>query len=291
MSTHANDSTGTLSAEALANLPGLVAANAHLRVACAEVGGRRVWIKRYDVERMPYGKVLHALASPLLPMFLRSSVRAQGQAGLERERNKMERFRTAGFPVAGILYSEPSVLVLSDVGATAQKRLCDLLCVDAAAHDDLLVKLARALGEAHRAGLCHGRPHPRDMFLQDDRVGFLDFEEEPEAVMDLPMAQARDLWLLFLQISSRAALPGTQMRAFSAWRGAAPAAVVPALSRLVGFFHRWMTPLRLLPENLLGKDALYAVQATSFLKSALDAAPASASSLQATGRERPRGQS
>jgi hypothetical protein len=52
-----------------------------------------------------------------------------------------------------------------------------------------------------------------------------------------------------------------------------------------------MAPLRLLPENMLGKDALYAVKATSFLKSALDAAAAPASSLQATGRERPRGQS
>lgn len=289
MTGHANDMTGALSAEDLASLPGLLAANAHLRIVPLIVGGRRVWVKRYDVERMPFGKVLHALASPLLPVFLRSSPRRQ--SGLERERRKMERFRSAGFPVCDILFADKAALVLSDAGESAQKRLGELRSMDAAAHDDLLVKLAQALGEAHRAGLCHGRPHPRDMFLRDDRVGFLDFEEEPEAVMPLPMAQTRDLWLLFLQVSVRAALPGTQMRAFSAWRAAAPAAVVPALAQLVGFFHRWMAPLRLLPENMLGKDALYAVKATSFLKSALDAAPAPASSLQATGRERPRGQS
>ncbi len=289
MTGHANDMTGALSAEDLASLPGLLAANAHLRIVPLIVGGRRVWVKRYDVERMPFGKVLHALASPLLPVFLRSSPRRQ--SGLERERRKMERFRSAGFPVCDILFADKAALVLSDAGESAQKRLGELRSMDAATHDDLLVKLAQALGEAHRAGLCHGRPHPRDMFLRDDRVGFLDFEEEPEAVMPLPMAQARDLWLLFLQVSFRAALPGTQMRAFSAWRAAAPAAVVPALAQLVGFFHRWMAPLRLLPENMLGKDALYAVKATSFLKSALDAAPAPASSLQATGRERPRGQS
>ncbi|EXL09154.1 hypothetical protein [Aquamicrobium defluvii] len=291
MTGHANDMTGALSAEDLASLPDLLAANARLRVVPLIVGDRRVWVKRYDVERMPFGKVLHALVSPLLPVFLRSSSRARGQSGLERERRKMERFRSAGFPVADILFADKAVLVLSDAGEVAQKQLDDLRCVNAAAHDDLLVKLAQALGEAHRAGLCHGRPHPRDMFLRGDRVGFLDFEEEPEAVMPLPMAQARDLWLLFLQISSRAALPGTQMRAFATWRAAAPAAVVPALAQLVGFFHRGMAPLRLLSENLLGKDALYAVKATSFLKSALDAAPAPASSLQATGRERPRGQS
>src|SRR5690606_32917235 len=267
----------------------LLAANAHLRVACVEVEGRRLWIKRYDVERMPFGKVLHALVSPLLPVFLRSSPRRQ--SGLERERRKMERFRSAGFPGSDILFAAKAALVLSDAGESAQKRLGELRSMDAAAHDDLLVRLAQGLGGAHRAGLCHGRPHARDMFLRDDRVGFLDFEEEPEAVMPLPMAQARDLWLLFLQISSRAALPGTQMRAFAAWRAVAPATVVPALAQLVGFFHRWMAPLRLLPENLLGKDALYAVRATSFLKSALDAAAAPASSLQATGRERPRGQS
>jgi len=289
MTGHANDMTGALSAEDLASLPALLAANAHLRVVPLIVGDRRVWVKRYDVERMPAGKVLHALVSPLLPVFLRSSPRAQ--TGLERERRKMELFRCAGFPVADVLFADSAALVLSDAGEVAQKQLDELRCVNAAAHDDLLVKLAQALGEAHRAGLCHGRPHPRDMFLRQERVGFLDFEEEPEAVMPLPMAQARDLWLLFLQISSRAALPGTQMRALSAWRTAAPAAVVPALARLVGFFHGWMAPLRLLPESLLGKDALYAVKATSFLKNALDAEPAPAPSLQATGRERPRGQS
>lgn len=285
------DSTDMLSAEGLATLVRLLAANARVRVARADVDGRHVWIKRYDVERQPFGKLLHRAISPLVPIFLRSSRAAPGSLGVERERRKMNLFREAGLPVADIMFGNEAVLVLSDVGRVTQARLGDLHATDPAAHDALLVKLAEGLGDAHRAGLCHGRPHPRDMFLRGGRVGFLDFEEEPEAVMPLAMAQARDLWLLFLQITARAIAPDTPAHAFAAYRGAAPAAVLPPLVRLVAFFHRWLTPLRLLPETLLGKDALYAVKATSFLKHALDAEPASAPSLLATGHERPRGQS
>lgn len=291
-----DDSTDMLSAEGLATLTRLLAANAHARVARADVDGRRVWIKRYDVERQPFGKRLHRAISPLLPVFLRSSRAAPGSLAVEREKRKMNLFRQAGFAVAGMVFGNEAVLVLSDVGRVAQARLGDLHAADPAAHDELLVTLAQGLGEAHRAGLCHGRPHPRDMFLPasaagEGGVGFLDFEEEPEAVMPLAMAQARDLWLLFLQITARAILPDTPARAFGAWRDIAPAEVLPPLARLVAFFHRWLAPLRLLPETLLGKDALYAVKATSFLKNALDAEPASAPSLQATGHERPEGQS
>lgn len=291
-----DDSTDMLSAEGLATLVRLLAANARVRVARADIDGRHVWIKRYDVERQPFGKLLHRAISPLLPVFLRSSRAAPGSLGVERERRKMNLFREAGLPVADIVFGNEAVLVLSDVGRVAQARLGDLHSADPAAHDALLVTLAEGLGDAHRAELCHGRPHPRDMFLPDPakgdgRVGFLDFEEEPEAVMPLAMAQARDLWLLFLQITARAISPDTPAHAFAAYHGAAPAAVLPPLARLVAFFHRWLTPLRLLPETLLGKDALYAVKATSFLKNALDAGPASAPSLQATGQDRPRGQS
>lgn len=203
----------------------------------------------------------------------------------------MAQFRAAGFPVADVVFANQSVLVLTDVGDVTQKALTHTAAEDPVRHDDLLVDLAQALGEVHRVGLCHGRPHPRDMFLRDGRVGFLDFEEEPEAVMPLPMAQARDAWLLFLQISPRAALPETQARALAAYRAAAPLEVIPALRTLTTFFARAMAPLRLVPNGLIGKDGRRAIDATDFLSRALGTALPSNSKVSVTGRERPRGQS
>ncbi|MGG2477507.1 serine/threonine protein phosphatase, partial [Rhizobium sp. BR5] len=38
-------------------------------------------------------------------------------------------------------------------------------------------------------------------------IGFMDFEERPQDVMPLATAQARDIWLLFLQVATRACNP------------------------------------------------------------------------------------
>src|SRR5690606_39575859 len=68
----------------------------------------------------------------------------------------------------------------------------------------MLVEMAGALGRVHARGLCHGRPHPRDLFrTADGRWGYLDFEEEPEASMPLAAAQAREVWLMFMEIAGR----------------------------------------------------------------------------------------
>ncbi|OJU51827.1 MAG: serine/threonine protein phosphatase [Mesorhizobium sp. 61-13] len=283
--------TDMLSADGLATLLRLIVAQASLRVSRASVDGRLVWIKRYDVEAKPLAKRLHSLISPLLPAFLRSSPTTGPAEAIAREMRKLASFRAAGFAVPDLVFSNQSVLVLSDVGEVVQKTLVDSLPADPARHDDLLVEVAKALGEAHRAGLCHGRPHPRDMFLRDGRIGFLDFEEEPEAVMTLAMAQARDAWLLFLQISPRAVLPETQARALAAYRAAAPLEVIPALRTLTTFFARAMAPLRLVPNGLIGKDGRRAIDATDFLSWALGTALPSNSKVSVTGRERPRGQS
>jgi hypothetical protein len=283
--------TEVLSADGLATLLRLVVAQGALRVSRATVDGRLVWIKRYDAERKSLAKRLHALVSPLLPVFLRSSARTNAAEAVERETRKLAKFRAGGFAVADVVFANQSVLVLSDVGEVAQKTLARALAADPARHDDLLIDLARALGEAHRAGLCHGRPHSRDMFVREGRIGFLDFEEEPEAVMPLTMAQARDAWLLFLQISPRATLPETPARALAAYRAAAPLEVIPALRTLTNFLARAMAPLRLVPHGLLGKDSRYAIEATSFLSRALSTSVLPNSPVSVTGRERPRGQS
>ena len=243
---------------------------ARVRLSAAEIDGRAVWIKRFDAERRPMAKVLHALLSPLLPSFLRSSPAANAAGLAAREARKSAAFRAAGLPTPAIVHRGGAVLVLSNVSEIVEPTLHRLHDSDAAAHDALLVEMAAALGRVHAARLCHGRPHPRDMFRGVEGWGFLDFEEEPEASMPLEVAQARDVWLAFMQIASRAMHEGTNDRAFAAWQAEAPAEIVPQLRRIVSFTAFFLPLLRLLRPIGLGKDGRRLLDGTTFLRAALE---------------------
>jgi len=282
----------TLSPEGLATLLRLLATGTRKRVSSKRIDGHTVWIKRYDVEGETLPKRLHHLLSPLLPHHFRASERVDSAGFIDREIRKMKAFREAGFPVAEVMFRNDRVLVLSDAAEIAQNALNRLRDSDPIAHDNLLVGAAAALGRLHRAGLCHGRPHPRDMFVRDGRWGFIDFEEEPETAMPLASAQARDVWLLFLQISSSALLPATEKRALAAYRAAAPAGIFRPLRSIVGFFAPLVPPLRLLEKLTLGSDGRRLLKATAFLNTALasiGSVGGRATSSPAIGRDRPKG--
>ena len=183
-------------------------ANGTQRVERVALSFGAVWIKRYGTERPPvWTRAQTALARLFGQPFLRPSPTLDGKGMIAREIRRIEAFAAQGVPVPQVLYSSGSALVLSDVAPTVTARLDVLRDTDPAAHDALLVACAAHLGALHGKGLCHGRPHPRDFFVAGERsIGFMDFEEEPEAAMPLATAQARDLWLLFLQLTDRARL-------------------------------------------------------------------------------------
>ena len=261
-----------LEADDLRSLLALLVQSQGKRISSAVIGDHRVWIKRYDAERRPLPKRLHSLISPSLPYPFLRSPKDVGEAGMaDREEQKMNAFRQAGFQVPMIVYRQGPVMVLSDVAPIIQDRLDQLHRTDPQRHDALLIHCARALGEAHAAGLCHGRPHPRDFFEKNGVAGFLDFEEEPETVMPLAVAQARDVWLLFFQVTAQACLAETPQQAFVSYRAIAPSAVIPELNRIIGFFRFTIAPLRLFRRIFLGGDGERLLRAMEFFDANLDA--------------------
>lgn len=267
---------GRLSRRGTEQLLKLLAARPR-RLSSAEIDGRIVWIKRFDTEKRPIAKRLHALLSPLLPMaFLRASPVADAAGLAAREARKVESFTAAGFATPAILWRGGAVLVLSQVAQIAEPELARLQAAgDVTGHDALLVEMAALLGRVHAAGLCHGRPHPRDMFrMADGTWGLLDFEEEPEAVMPLAVAQARDVWLLFMQVASRTRDGEARTAAFDAWRAQAPAAVAPELRRAVAVLSILVPGLKFLRPLGLGKDGLRMLDSLLFLRAALCVSPA-----------------
>lgn len=270
MSGNSDYSEKVLSDEDTAELLKLVAVGSRARLSSAELDGQTVWIKRFDTQSHPLAKRLHVWISPLLPwVFLRSSRKATGAAMARREARKAARFQAAGFATPRVLFVNDAVLVLTDVGEMADRMLSRLRRRDPERHDRLLVGMAAALGRVHSRNLCHGRPHPRDLFVSGENWGYLDFEEEPEAVMPMATAQARDVWLLFMHVAGKALHPGTAARALAAYRNAAPAGVMPELRRIVSFFSTFLPALKALARIGLGRDGRALLASTGFLREEL----------------------
>lgn len=285
MDTTPNDNGEELSQEGLEALLRLIVESERRRVTSVEVDGRTVWIKRYGVEARSFPKWLHRAISSFLPQpFLRSSPAASAAGLAEREKRKAAAFHAAGFPVVTILYGQGDIIAMSDAGTIVQQELTRLRNSDRERHDDMLVGCAAAVGRIHAAGLCHGRPHPRDMLIKGRRFGFLDFEEEPEASMPIATAQARDVWLLFLQISGQAIDPETPARAFATYRKLAPPAILRELRSIVSFFSLFSPFLRA-SRRFLGRDGQRLLAGTSFLKSALSTDEGSHSTMPAASGE------
>ncbi len=240
------------------------------RISSAEIGGRKVWIKRYDAERLPIAKWLHGRANAALKPwpYLKSSLILPAAGMALREQRKHAAFRAAGFRVPDILFANDRAMITVDIGMSLDDTLRSG-GRDGARHDGLLVDAAASLGSLHAAGLCHGRPHLRDCYLAQGTIGYIDFEEEPEAVMPLAHAQGRDAWLAFFHVVTRAMDASTPSTALEAYRDAAPAETVAALGDLVGAFSRISPLLSLASKVHDGGDLRRLRAATGFFQAAL----------------------
>ncbi|WP_377291502.1 serine/threonine protein phosphatase [Rhizobium sp. SG2393] len=237
------------------------------RVERLELADRTVWIKRYaGREGLMRVRAQSLLARLLGEPMLRPSPVLSPDRMIGRETGKMAAFKAAGFRTAGIVYRGPRALVLENLGRNLGGDMRDARG-EPVSHDALLVRCATEIGRLHRAGLCHGRPHPRDFVITaDDAFAFLDFEEDPEAVMPLASAQARDVLLLFLQIATRSLLPETPERAYAAWAAQATPAAVAELSRIVARLAPLLVPVRAVQRIRPGQDVARFIAAVETLQ-------------------------
>lgn len=238
------------------------------RIERVPLSSHLVWIKRYGTEKPSVWRYLQAILSRIIPVdFLRPCACLTPREMAERETRRIGLFAEQGIAVPKVLYASNGAIMLTDAGITVQRRLGQLKGAgDPVAHDDLMVACAAELGRVHGRGLCHGRPYPRDMFFAGDRLGFMDFEEDPQTVMPLAVAQARDIWLLFLQIATGSCLGReTQNRAYDAWSREAPAAARAELQRMIRFLGGFLFLARLIGRVHMGSDLQRFIVATSFL--------------------------
>lgn len=231
------------------------------------------FLKRFDMEPPSPAMRLHVrLSRHLPPGPWSASPLLEGAALADREQRKRRAFEAAGQPVPRVLHEDRTSVETADCGPSLEMRLrAHAKAGEREAHEALLVRAARALGLLHRAGLCHGRPHPRDMALRGEEVVWFDLEEEPEAAMPLVDAQARDLWLLFLQICGRALDGATPALALNSYRAAAGTTSLRALRRPMRILRPLLPPLRMAARVHAGSDLRRLLLACAFLGTALAA--------------------
>lgn len=243
-------------------------AGGNRRVQRVVLSDRAVWIKRYMDRRFaPAHQALSLIARLGGMPGLRPSPHLDAAGMIERECRQIDAFRTHGFTVPEVLYRSRSALVLSDLGPSVGAQLVAMRQQDPDGHEALVERCGLELGRVHGAGLCHGRPHPRDFALPDGQFGFFDFEEDPAAVMPLAMAQARDVWLLLLDTTTRALSATTPIATLAAWRRFRPENAEFALAELVSRLARLLPVVHLMLRVRTGRDLERFVRATEFLTS------------------------
>lgn len=237
-------------------------------------GGMNVWIKDFSYETVRLGQRVHRLVSAFIRMeLLRPSPSVDAAGLVDRELRKQSAFARSGIGVPDMERLSDTRLAVADAGKTLMARMDALRAAGHAdRHDDLLVLAAHALSQAHAAGVCHGRPHPRDMGLADGQVLFFDFEEEPEAVMSMASAQARDTMLLFTQIVALAMNPSTAQKAFDVYRDGAPADTLDVLASLRRPVRHGARVGRLAARLHAGKDLVRFLNSVEFFERALPVA-------------------
>jgi len=158
------------------------------------IDGQRAWLKQY-------GEGSRALALGALGFItrlfhlhaLRPPPHRGGVAARDIEARRIAELRAQAVNVPQVLGTGRAALVLSDNGRSLATCLRE---TDDAGRDRLVALALQAIARSHAQGAYFGQPLPRNMTFDGESIGFIDFEEDPLEVMDLPQAQARD-WLMF----------------------------------------------------------------------------------------------
>lgn len=236
-----------------------------------EIDGQRVWFKKGGTGKRTFWHLLQGwIASALKKPVLAVTAIPEGVNAAKQEAENLQKFLQQGIRVPDVLAGNDQMLAVSHLGTTFSHLLDETK--DLEERKRLLLMAIEGVAAMHSKGLVHGRPYLRDIILCDDgKVGFIDLEEDPLAVMDFHQAQARDVWLFLCSAAKYARHPDNKltfnnvlMKAlFRAYRTKADSKTLTALGELTDFL---MPIANFLQTDflwrLIGSDARHAVIAT-----------------------------
>lgn len=154
--------------------------------------GQKLWIK-WTVP--PKAKIYHRFQYVFrwIHPLIRPTVCMGGTAALSQEMQRLKYLKQKQVCVPTILGFTQTYMILSDLGPSFTELLKD--AVDPVT---LLNKAALGIADLHKSGEYCSTGLLRDMTVFRTNVGFLDLEENLEAVMDISAAQTRNVLLFWL---------------------------------------------------------------------------------------------
>lgn len=159
--------------------------------------GTRVWLRR-AAGRNPLWlyRVLGAVVAVLRLPVLRPVPNLGGTAALAIEVRRLRELAAAGVCVPDVLAQEESAVLLGDVGGITVQAALEQ--ADSAAALRIWAAGLAAIAQVHQVGQYLSQAFARNMLWRDDAtVAFIDFEDDPAAVLPLAHCQCRD-WLCYL---------------------------------------------------------------------------------------------
>lgn len=227
------------------------------------------WVKRAEPAAKNRWRNVIRCTTTLVPWPLLRSTATSGDCdSVQGEAARLQRWRAAGLPVPELLEAGREYFVTADAGQSLRSWLREE--GDAALRLKAVTHAARALGELHRTGFCHGRPFLKDIVFDGRQVTFVDLEEDPVQVMPLVTAQTRDLMLFVMSFTAslgeRHARSELKQIAAVYWEHNPSARLRRVLRRNLRAIWWAALPLRLCPDRWLGRDGRQVVRGLAVLR-------------------------
>ncbi|MBE70835.1 MAG: hypothetical protein CMO07_08910 [Thalassospira sp.] len=235
---------------------------------------RRIWVKQAVPAKHKVWHSVQRFAANItgIPL-LRPTVSPGGQKGLESEAATLRKLTSLGVLVPDLIDVGENWIAIGDNGRILKTCIED--DVDKGNDDAIrrhVVDAGAALARLHGEGVAHGAPLLRNMTLRDDhQIGFIDFEEDPNARMPVIDAQARDILLFVFSIQrefkKRPELLRAGWQAYVEAAGETAPQLVPLrkVIRLLRPVYLMLRPFR----RWLGTDALNGLWAYRTLRKSL----------------------
>lgn len=158
--------------------------------------GEKVWVRKVGKHIPAWRYRLMDVAVRLFDLgALQPIPNVGGEAALDIECIRLSELAALEIPVPRLLARLPGCLMISNLGerhlGVELSRLTDLL---PAWQEGL-----QAIADVHEKHACLSQAFARNMIrMENGRIGFIDFEDNPQAILPLNICQSRD-WLCYLQ--------------------------------------------------------------------------------------------
>lgn len=158
--------------------------------------GRKVWLRKAGRRNAAWRYVLLGAAVRCLGLpVLRPVPNLGGTAAIATEAARLREFAAAGVAAPRLLAQRADALLMSDAGGeTVSARVA---AEAAEGRLDTWRQGLAAIADVHGRGLALSQAFARNMVADGGGIAFIDFEDNPAAVLPFEQCRARD-WLCYL---------------------------------------------------------------------------------------------